>query len=306
MLQKKVKLNNGKEIPIIGLGTWRINGKEYIRNSITSALEIGYRHIDTAWVYENEQDIGIVLSDILKNKKFNIKREDLFITSKLWNTFHHNVKEGVIQTLRHLKLEYLDLYLVHWPVSFKSKNNYETDRDKEGNPILLDFDPVSVWKQMEELVESGLTKSIGVANFGTQNLTKILENCRIKPVINQFELHPYLKQTDLQNFCTNHNIQIQSYLSLGSSDNENTAPNLKEDPLLSKIAQNRNITTSQLILSYLTHKNICVIPKSTNPTHIHQNSQLIQLTDQEVQQIESIKTEYRYVDLPSFGKDRFK
>ncbi|XP_029166580.1 aldose reductase-like [Nylanderia fulva] len=300
MSNKKIKLKSGHEIPLVGLGTWRLQGKDKIREVLNSAIELGYRHIDTAYAYDNEEDIGSVLEEIFSSGK--VKRSDLFITSKLWNSFHSNPSQGLERSLTALKLEYLDLYLVHWPVSFKNENG-KTLRYEDGSPKLDKFEVVKLWSKMERFVREGKVKSIGISNFGPENITKILKTCSIQPSIAQFEYHPYLRQDDLVTFFKNNNIQVVSYSSLGSGSSQ--GPKLLNDPLLKELAKKYGASTSQIILSFITQQNICVVPKSSSYDHLKSNRDLLILTEDDMERIRNINTHYRYVDPIDFGLERF-
>lgn len=272
------KLNSGYKIPAIGIGTWELNDKKVLLDALEAAYEIGYRHIDTAAFYGNEEVIG----EFLKRHK----REEIFITTKLWNEDHDDVLSAVNLSLKKLQIEYVDLYLVHWPVNFKSE-----------------FDVKKLWSQMESLVELKKAKSIGVSNFGIKNLSAILSFCKIKPAANQIELHPYLPQEEIRAFCKVNNIQVISYSSLGTSSGRSKT--LKSDPNLLKIANAHNKCVPQVILSYLVSEGVCVIPKSKSKEHLKSNFELLNLSDAEKNEIRAIKTRIRYVDPSSFGQHRF-
>lgn len=299
MINKKTKLSNGYYMPLIGLGTWQIKEND-IENTINTAISYGYSHIDTAHVYENEAAIGQVI------KKY--KREDLFITSKLWNTYHLNPEDGLNRSLNDLKLEYLDLYLVHWPVTFKSNNG--SGILKDGKYILEEFNLEKLWRKMEEFVYNKKVRSIGVSNFGIKNMNKLLKIAKIKPVVLQVECHPYFQQCELKKLCDENKIHMVAYSSFGSNvpvniKNENV-PKLIEDKIIRQIAEETNLTCFQVILSFLVSKNISVIPKSTNAKHIKENSELIILDEKYIKQIESIKTNYKFLQLEAFGENRFQ
>lgn len=301
MFDKKAKLNNGIEMPMIGLGTWMNQDEKNLEESIRNAIKSGYRHIDTAYIYGNEKMIGNILKKIFSEGL--IKREDLFITSKLWNSYHYNPELGIRTSLKDLQLDYLDLYLVHWPVTFVSDEKCVSKKNENGEDILDEFDCLNVWHKMEELVEKKLTKSIGVANFGIKNLSKVLDNCKIKPAVNQFEIHPYLTQEELVDFCKQKSIQVISYSSLGG-----TEPNrikVREDPEIIKISKKYNKTVPQVILSWLIQRDILVIPKSTSDKHIKENSETFTLKEEDFKIISKLNSDYRYVVLAEWGPHRF-
>lgn len=271
-------LNDGNRMPAIGMGTWQLTDREVLLKALEDAYEIGYRHIDTAAFYGNEQIIGEFL------KKY--KREEFFITTKLWNTDHDNVLAAANKSLENLGISHFDLYVVHWPVNLNGK-----------------FDVKKLWTQMESLVELKKAKSIGVSNFGIKNLTALLSICKIKPAVNQIELHPYLPQDEIRAFCKKKDILVISYSSLGSSSGGNKI--LRDDPTLNEIASARNITVAQLILSYLISEGIAVIPRSKSKDHLKSNLDLVDITNQEREKIKSIKIRERYVDPKEFGEHRF-
>lgn len=294
MLEKKVKLNSGYYMPMIGLGTWQADDEQLLEKSIRHAIKVGYRHIDTAHIYGNEKVIGRTLKKIFDEGL--IKREDLFITSKMFNNFHHCPEKAIRISLDDLQLDYLDLYLIHWPVTFKNK-------EEGGKSEIEPFDAVKLWKSMESFVEKGLVRSIGYSNFGKINTEKILKECKIKPAIAQFEIHPYLNQEDLVNYYQQKGITVVSYSSLGS-----TAPNklkVREDKVILELAEKYKKTVAQIILSWLIMRDILVIPKSTSEKHIEENGKLFELEKEDFEKIQKLNKNYRYVDLPEWGPHRF-
>ncbi|KAM0672337.1 aldo-keto reductase [Ordospora colligata] len=300
MILPAQKLSNGEHIPTIGLGTWGLVDPGVLECSIRNAIELGYRHIDTAHIYGNQKKIGQILKNIFSEGL--VERKDLFITSKLWNDSHDDPMTAIKQTLEDLQLEYVDLYLIHWPVRFEPDANGEVtlglDRFRLGA-----FDPVPLWKKMEELVDAGYTRSIGISNFGIENTKKVLEVCRIKPVVSQFELHPYLKQTTLVNFLHEHDIHIVSYSSLGST--ADCSLKIRNDKTIKTVAEKYECSPSQIILSYLTMQGVCVIPKSTSRKHLEENMDLKALKQEDMRIIDGIEITHRYVDPISFGESRF-
>lgn len=292
---RTIKLNNGYTIPIIGLGTWQL-GKQETVDVIKTALDLGYRHIDTALVYENEREIGNALSDA------PISRAGLFLTSKLWNSYHDNPEKGLEKSLGNLKTNYLDLYYIHWPVTFENKDGVSIW--KNGNPVLKFFNLKNVYENMEGFVKNGKIRSIGVSNFGIKNISKILEFCEIKPAMLQIEYHPYLQQNELVEFCRENKIGVTAYSPLGSSKTGDCQKVL-EDKLIQKIAKNLNVSPSTVILSWIASKEIVVIPRSKDKRHLKENLELIELSGSEIEAIDSISKVYRYVDPENFGPNRF-
>ena len=236
---KTLQFRNGDTMPAIGLGTWKAKGEE-VKNAVKAAIQSGYRHIDTAAIYGNEEAIGEALQEVFSEG--SVKREDLFITSKLWNDAHHpeNVIPALKDSLQKLKLEYLDLYLIHWPIAFKS-----------GVPMPegpSDFVPLSevpleaTWQKMEEAKEQGWAKHVGVSNFSQKKLNDLLPKVKEAPEINQVELHPLLQQKELKAFCDENNIHLTAYSPLGSGDRSeqmkaDNEPNLFDIPEIKNIAE---------------------------------------------------------------------
>jgi diketogulonate reductase-like aldo/keto reductase len=236
------------------MGTWN-SPKDQVGESIIRALNLGYRHIDCAWIYKNEKEVGEALKKVFAEG--HIKREDIFITSKVWNTHKSakTVREACIFTMKSLGVEYLDLYLVHWPVAWKFVDfdgpQWGGEAGEDGlNGTRFDRAPLhQTWAEMEKLVDDGLVKSIGISNFNIQLMLDLLTYARIKPSCNQVELHPYHPQPDIINFCNYHHIKPVAYSPLGSAvEWQKGKPNVRDDPVIHSIAKERNETPSQTII----------------------------------------------------------
>lgn len=262
ILQTKVLLNNETIMPQFGLGTYLMVDNISCYNSIMWALKNGYCHIDTAEYYQNEVIIGNAIQDFLAQNP-TVTRQDLFITSKIWNDNHQTKKaqDAIKAILERLKLEYLDLCLIHWP----TKNSFEC------------------WKVLEEFYKLGKIKAIGVSNFNKQQLKKFLKKVVIKPAVNQIETHPGFNQADTVNFCYQHDIIVTSWRTICGG-------NANKIPLLQTLAQKYNTTAAHIALRWAWQLGQVVIPKSTNPQRIVNNPDIgsFELTDLEMMSIEKL------------------
>lgn len=216
-MEKTLTLSSGGAMPLVGLGTWQAPPGE-VGAAVKVALESGYKHIDCAACYGNEAEIGAVFAEMFAGPT---KREDIFITSKLWNSEHApaDVKPAVLKTLADLQVEYLDLYLIHWPQNFEKTQGTTCSfpRNEDGS-IRYDLDTKSeeTWAAMEALVEEGLVKAIGLSNFNSVQISSIISSCKIKPAVLQVEIHPYFSQEPLVSFCKEQGIVVTAYSPLGT------------------------------------------------------------------------------------------
>lgn len=296
----KVKLNDGNEIPIFGLGTWK-SQPNAVKNAVIDAVEAGYRHIDCAFVYGNENEVGEALTELFA--KGTVKREDLFITSKLWNAFHSTalVEPALKETLKLLKIDYLDLYLIHWPFGYaEGEGNFPVDADNKTK--LSDVDYIDTWKGMEQVKKAGLTKSIGVSNFNHEQIDRILASCEVVPAMNQFECHPYLTQTKLIEYCKSKNIAVTAYSPLGSPDRpwaKKEDPSLMDDPKVKKIAEKYGKTSAQVLIRFQIDRGVVVIPKSVTKDRIVDNMKVFdfQLTPEEIKELDTFDRGFRFCAL---------
>lgn len=295
-----LKFKNKDEMPAFGLGTWKSEPGD-VYNAVKVAIKEGYRYLDCAPLYGNEKEIGKALAECIAEGI--VTRSEMWITSKLWNTYHYKseVLPSLKQTLMDLQTDYLDLYLIHWPVALKKEVIFPQKADDLAS---LDEIPLSeTWEAMEETVNKGLAKHLGVSNFGKKNLMKLISTSKIKPEMNQVECHPYLQQEDLLTFCKSNEILFTAYAPLGSSDRPEifkaqNEPSLFEDPVIVEIAKSKNASPAQILISWALHRGISVIPKSVNPGRIVQNfqSQSINLSDDDMKRIAKLDRGYRFIN----------
>ncbi|KAF7658023.1 hypothetical protein LDENG_00018330 [Lucifuga dentata] len=279
---RTIVLNDGTQMPVLGLGTWKSSHlpRTLIQAAVEAAIAAGFRHIDTAYGYGNEVEIGKALRS--KMQQGIIRRQDMFIVSKLWLTHHapEDIPLCLNKSLNNLQLDYLDLYLIHFPVGLK-KTGDELFPKKDGKLLTSDIDYVDVWRGMEALQASGKVRSIGVSNFSILQLERLLDLCRVTPAVNQVELHPYLAQPELIEFCKLRNIALTAYSPFGSPGRPSelfrgdTDPcKLLEDPVIADIARKHKRTAAQVLLRYHVQQGVAVIPKSDRPHHILENTKI--------------------------------
>ena len=246
-MQSRITLNNGVEIPRLGLGVYQSPPGRITQHAVRYALNIGYRHIDTAYIYVNESDVGKAV------RESGIQREEVFVTTKLWNTNqlgYESALQACKESLQRLRLNYVDLYLIHWPVHGIGNNTIE------------------IWKAMVHLLIDGKARAIGVSNFSIDDLRDILQDSDVVPAVNQVEFHPFLYQKDLLSFCEKNSIQLEAYSPLTRGMRLN-------HPAIIDIAKRYdNKTPAQILIRWSLQHNLVVIPKSIHEDRILENSQV--------------------------------
>ncbi|KAJ3144512.1 hypothetical protein HDU89_008194 [Geranomyces variabilis] len=298
-----LKLHTGAQMPQVGLGTWQAEPGQ-VGDAVAAALDAGYTHLDCAHCYENEAEVGAAIAAALK-KGTGKSRKDIFVTSKLWNTSHakSEVAKALDHTLKNLALEYVDLYLIHWPIAFAPGGSELTPKGADGK-VALDATPIiDTWREMEKLVDAGKAKHIGVSNFTESMLADLLPQTRIRPAVNQVELHVFLPQPRLLEYCRKENIVVTAYSPLGSGKE----PSPLKDETVVKIAKAHGKDAGQILVSWAVQRGTVVLPKSVKADRIRSNREIVKLTDDEMRELNAIKTRKRFVDPKDFwGTDIFK
>ncbi|XP_033743152.1 aldo-keto reductase family 1 member C15-like [Pecten maximus] len=311
-----ITLNNGNRIPQVALGTSRIS-HEKLEVTIKRALEMGYRHLDTAFLYGNEAAIGKALQEHLEST--TLSRQEVLITTKLYPNFMKGSAVGpaLDESLRRLRLNYVDLFLIHVPCALKEMDTYpeKVTQSRE----FMSVDLRETWKAMEETVYMGKARSIGVSNFNTKQLDYICEVARIQPTVNQVEAHARFPQKKLHEFCKSRNIQLQAFGPLGSPcftgsteiNRVQSSDNLVEHPVIMDIAEKYKRTPGQILLRNLVQRGMAVVPKSENPERMKENLQIFSfsLSDADMNKIDELDNGVRrfvflwYKDHPEYPFD---
>ncbi|XP_055598180.1 1,5-anhydro-D-fructose reductase-like [Uranotaenia lowii] len=303
-----VLLNNGLKMPAIGLGTSMSKGNDCFE-AVKAAIDVGYRHLDTAYYYRNEAAVGQAIR--AKIDEGVVKREDLFVVTKLWNSYHHpdHVGPACDKSLENLGLDYIDLYLIHMPFGYKFIG-WDGDKlmpfDADGKVQYSDDDFIDTWKAMEKLVEAGKVRSIGVSNFNSEQIERILAICSIKPVTNQVECSPKINQKKFIDFCKSNDIVLTAHSPLGRPHLYEKEPEKKPKPVLNEpavvaMAQKYGVTPTQIVLRYLVEIGAVPVPKSSNVDHLKQNLDIFgfQLSEEDRLVMDSFNSNVRML---SFNK----
>jgi len=294
---KLLRLSNGTEIPVVGFGTSSVDD---VYTVICWAIDAGYRHIDTAYAYGNEGDIGRAIAD--KIRQGVVTRDQLWITSKVWNGYHREkqVEECFEKSAQELGVEYLDLYLIHCPIAFK-----EPEPTDDEPPESSDVDFLETWKGMENLYKQGKVRNIGLSNFNSEQVDRILSSCEIRPVINQVEAHVYLNQEKLRAFCAQRGITLTAYCPLGSPGRKKLAedaPRLMADPVIKELAAKYEKGEAQLLIRWLIQRGMVVIPKSANQQRIYDNLNIFdfEITTEDMDRLIGLNRNYRFITLSNY------
>lgn len=265
-------LNSGAIIPAVGFGTWQSEDNQAYE-AVKVALANGYKHIDTAAIYKNEEQVGKAIKDS------KISREELFITTKLWNTDHKRAAEALDESLKKLGLDYVDLYLIHWPLS--------TD-PATGEPY-SDWDYLDAYKELQKLQKSGKTKAIGVSNFTQKQVQRVLDDkdVTIVPAVNQIEAHPLLTQPELTEFLQKHNILVEAYSPLGSTNSP-----LFKNPVVVELAEKYEVEPAQVLISWALQRKTVVLPKSVTEKRIISNFKTFELAPEDFKKLSNLSEQY--------------
>ncbi|KAK4489413.1 hypothetical protein RD792_005222 [Penstemon davidsonii] len=311
MRSDQVRLNNGMTIPIIGMGTYSFENdinttenavqtalKSFFRilhlssersNTMIQFLQMGYTHFDTAQIYGSEPALGNALGKAISNGF--IEREDLFVTSKLWGSHHHDPVSALKQTLKRLGMEYLDMYLVHWPVRLKPWANHPLPEEEDFEKL----DMETTWAGMEKCLEIGLCKGIGVSNMSSKKIENLLDFASVPPAVNQVEMHPMWRQKKLRDFCKDHRIHVSAYSAIGGPGNFWGSTAVVEDPIIQSIALKHKATPAQVALKWGISKGASVIVKSFNEKRLKENIGALDLNLEENDFLEIEKMEEKKI-----------
>jgi len=285
MIDAKLALNDGRKIPRLGLGVWRIPNGGKCEEAVLAAFEAGYRHIDTASFYDNEESVGVAI------RASGISREEIFVTTKLWNSDHASPERALEASLRGLKLDYVDLYLIHYPVPQRLRS----------------------WRALEELQQQGKARSIGVSNFTIRHLTELLAETDIVPAVNQVEFHPYLYQRELLEFCAARGIVIEAYSPLTQGErlsdrkllavakkypraSPSPGRRMMKLPFMSDASRGDGTrSTAQILIRWAIQHDLVVIPKSANPSRIRENAEVFdfEITDEDMRTLDRFNENLR-------------
>lgn len=292
-------LNTGAQIPVVGFGTWQAKPGE-VERAVETALKSGYRHIDCAAIYRNEAEVGDGI------RRSGVSRSEIFITGKLWNTKHapEDVEAALDKSLQDLGVEYLDLFLMHWPVAFNGKTGKWFPLRESGVFDLIDINPSTTYKAMEKLLSTGRVRAIGVSNFTISQLKELLSKTDVVPAVNQIEAHPYLQQPALFDFCKSKNIFIEAYSPLGN--NQTGEPRTVDDELVGVLGRRLSMDGGQLLATWGIQRGTVVLPKSVTPHRIKSNLQVKELPKDAFDELNALERHKRFNQQSRWGYDIFE
>lgn len=314
-MSSTLKLNSGNAMPTVGFGLWKV-ANETCADQVYNAIKTGYRLLDGACDYGNEVEVGQGIKRAIDEGI--VKRSDLFVTTKLWNTYHakENVRPAFERSLNDMGLEYIDLYLIHFPISLKYvdfKKRYPPGffYDDAGKTVETEKSPMhETWAAMEELVSSGQAKQIGISNFNAQLIMDVLRYAKIQPAVLQIEHHPYYVQQDLLDYCEEQKIKVTAYSSFGPTSyveldtiySKDTPPLLEHD-LVKQIADKHGKTAAQVLLRWATQRGVAVIPKSNNQGRLQQNLEVLEfdLSADELKQLSALDQDRKFNAPEQYG-----
>ncbi|KAF1920865.1 NADP-dependent oxidoreductase domain-containing protein [Ampelomyces quisqualis] len=310
--EKTYKLNNGITMPAVGFGTFANEGsKGETYKAVTHALQTGYRHLDCAWFYQNEEEVGDAVRDFLSATP-SVTRADLFICTKVWNHLHEpeQVRWSLNSSLQKLQMDHVDLFLLHWPIAAESSEDHMPKLGADGKYIIkqdLTENPEPTWRAMEELNKAGKARAIGVSNWTIEGLEKLLKYAEIKPAVNQIEIHPFLPNTELVKFCLDNDIVPAAYSPLGSQNQvPSTGEQVRTNPKLNGVAQRSGHDLAQVLLAWGLQRGYSVLPKSSTPKRIESNWLIPELSKEDFDAVDEVAKgrHIRFVNMKdTFGYD---
>ncbi|CAI7666834.1 unnamed protein product [Penicillium bialowiezense] len=287
-------LSNGVKMPAVGFGTFASEGsKGETYAAVTAALNTGYRHLDCAWFYLNEDEVGEGIRDFLKSNP-SVKRSDIFVTTKVWNHLHRreDVLWSVNNSLERMGLDYIDLFLVHWPIASEKETQEKPKIGADGKYVILKDlteNHEETWRAMEELYEQGKARAIGVSNWTIPQLEAMKKYAKVFPQVNQIEIHPFLPNDELVNYCFANKVLPQAYSPLGSQNQvPTTGERVAENKTLNAIAEKGGNTLAQVLIAWGLRRGYSVLPKSSNPKRIESNFKSIELSDEDFEAVNQV------------------
>ena len=295
-----IRLSSGFQFPQFGLGTWLAPPGE-VASAVEVAIRSGYRNVDCAVSYGNQQEIGPVFKKLFHEGV--VKREDLFVTSKVWNTYHSfdNARLCVRNILDELCLDYLDLCLIHWPVGYKEGTGEVWPKDKDGKMLYSDVHFSETWRALESCVSDGLVRSIGLSNFNHKQIQEVINDAKIKPSVLQVEMHPYFQQRKLRDFCASNDIAVMAYSPLANPAmpfRKDGDPNIMHDPTFLDLGKKHAKTPAQIALRWAIQEGVIVIPKSTSEKRLKENFDIFdfELDSEDMQKIKDVDRNWRILN----------